>query len=190
MNMIGSRTRSVLVAMGIATAVLGPLIGCSDSKGEHVTTALTEAVARDQIIAYFTETLQALPAGVRLSLTPANTDLTALDPSITVPCNDRSGDTSGPVQAQIAYWVVGVPNGQTSRYFGLIRDTWTGKGYRLAPQSDARRASTVTPDGYSLAVQDAGKGDGSLSLSAGSPCFPESAKGTTAPQPTEIQRPA
>ncbi|MCX4095770.1 hypothetical protein [Nocardia sp. alder85J] len=190
MTVIKLHIHSVLAMIGIALILFGTSTACSDSKGVQVSTSLTESTARDRIITYFAETLQSLPSGVRLSLTPDNRDLSVLDPGFTVPCNDRSGDTSGPVQEQILYWLVGVPAGQTSHYFALIRDIWAGKGYRLTSPPDAKPATVVTPEGYSLAVQDASKGDGSLSLSAGSPCFPENAKGTTTPQPTVIDRPA
>ena len=169
-------------------AALGLITGCEDNEG--VAMSLTETTARERIITYFTETLQALPPGVGLSLTPDSQDLSTLSPGFTVPCNDKSGDTSGPVQLQIGYWVVGVPAGQTARYPDLIHNVWTRMGYRHDPNSNTVSTAVTTPDGYTMDVQDAGKGDGSLSMSAGSPCFPENAKGTTTPQPTEIKRPS
>lgn len=190
-------TGSVLAVLVIGlTMVAGTLVGCThhsdNRKGIGVETNLTEAAARERINTYFVDTLKALPAGVGLSLTPDNPHLGALgrESAITVPCNDSNLVTDSPVQAQIGYWVVGVPDGENTRYFGLIRDSWTQRGWSLNPASDPRWASVATPDGYSLAVQDAGKGDGSLSITAGSPCFPQSGKGTSTPQPTEISRPS
>jgi hypothetical protein len=190
--MIGIRnpSRPIKAVLSVATLlVFGSLIaGCDDHKG--VGMSLSEAGARERINTYFIDTLRALPAEVGLSLKPENRDLGALSPGFAVPCNDRSGDTSGPVQVQIRYWVTGVPAGQTAHYFQLIRNVWTQRGYRPDPNPEPDWAAFRTSDGYGLVVQDAGKGDGSLSISAGSPCFPESAQGATSPQPTLIPHPA
>lgn len=153
---------------------------------------LTESVARDHINTYLLDTLRALPPGVGLSVTPDNPDLGALGPQVVlnVPCDDNNDDPRNPVQTQIAYWITGLPSGQTDHYFGVIRDYWTGRGYRLNPDSTSHWAAVATPDGYSLALNNAGKGDGSVSITSGSPCFPKSAEDTTTPQPTELERPS
>lgn len=189
----GSALAGLIIALTMAT---GALVGCThhndNHKGVGVEPNLTEAAARERINTYLVETLKALPPGVGLSRKPDNPNLAELgnEAAITVPCNDSDLVTDGPVQAQIGYWVIGVPPGDNARYFGLIRDSWTQRGWSLNPASDARWASVATPDGYSLSLKDAGKGDGSLSIVAGSPCFPTSGKGTTTPQPTEISRPS
>ncbi len=159
---------------------------------QKVQTGLTETAARQRITDYLTRTLQGLPAGAGLSRRPDNPNLGALDDqdaAITVPCDDSDLVTDGPVQVQIRYWVIGVPTGQDSRYFGLIRDGWTGRGFRLSPQADPRWAAVITPDSYRLVVQDARKGDGSLSITAGSACFPYSDKDATTPQPSQLRPP-
>jgi hypothetical protein len=192
-----TRTRAGVVLAALAVAVVmvaGALTGCAhhngNRKGAGVGTNLTEAAARERITTYLLETLAALPPGVGLSRTPDNPNLATLDEPVRVPCNDSDLVTDGPVQVQIRYWVVGVPAGQTARYFELIRDVWTRRGWALSPDSDSRWAPVATPDGYGLNVQNARKGDGSLSIAAGSPCFPQSAEGTTTPQPTELKRPS
>jgi hypothetical protein len=190
-------TGPVLTALAMALVmVAGALAGCAhqggNRKGAGVETNLTEAAARERITTYLLETLAALPPGVGLSRTPDNPNLAAFgdEAAITVPCNDSDLVTDGPVQAQIAYWVVGVPTGQTARYFDLIRDVWTRRGWALRPDSDSRWAPVLIPDGYVLTLLDARKGDGSLSITAGSPCFPQSGVGTTTPQPSELKRPS
>jgi hypothetical protein len=195
--MTRTRAGSALTALGVALImVAGALTGCAhhgaNRKGAGVETNLTEAAARERITTYLLETLAALPPRVGLSRTPDNPNFATLThgAAITVPCNDSDLVTDGPVQAQIAYWVVGVPPGQTARYFDLIRDVWTRRGWALSPDADSRWAPVATPDGYGLNVQNARKGDGSLSITAGSPCFPKSGEGTTTPQPTELKRPS
>ncbi|WP_024800132.1 hypothetical protein [Nocardia sp. BMG51109] len=176
-------------------AVMAMLTGCggeSNDKGVQVDSSLTEATARERINTYLSETLQALPPGVGLSRTPDNPNLGILGAgaATTVPCEDSNVDTDGAVQLQIRYWVVGIPLGEGGHYFELIRNVWSQRGFLLNPASDSRWAAVMTPDQYRLNVQDAGQGDGSLSMGAGSPCFPESGEGTTTPQPTEIRRPS
>ncbi|KZM70450.1 hypothetical protein [Nocardia terpenica] len=168
------------------------LTGCGKHKGAQMDSPLTEAAAREQINTYLLDTLEALPPGVGLSRTPDNPNLGTLGTGAanTVPCEDDNSNPDGPVQAQTSYWVVGVPRGQNDHYFQLIRDYWTGRGFHLHPGSDSRWAAVMTPDQYRLNVQDAGKGDGSLSIGAGSPCFPKAAKGTATPQPPELTRPS
>lgn len=196
MSLTQRKPKAALVALGIAlVAVAGLLTGCGNNKvdkGVAVDTTLTEAAARERITAYFLDTLRALPPGVGLSRVPQNPNLAALgeDAAISVPCDDNNDDPRKPEQAQLGYWVVGVPAGQDSHYFELIRNYWTGRGFRLNPDSTSRWAAVWTPDGYSLSVKNAGMGDGSLSLDSGSPCYPRSAKGTTSPQPTELKRPS
>ncbi|MQY22908.1 hypothetical protein [Nocardia macrotermitis] len=153
---------------------------------------LTESVAREHINTYLLDTLRKLPSGVQLSATPDNPNLATLGPEIVinVPCDDNNDDPRNPVQTTIAYWIAGLPGGQTDHYFQEIRDYWTGRGFRLNPDSSSSWAGVRTPDGYSLVIKNAGKGDGSLSITSGSPCFPKSGEGTTTPQPTELRRPS
>jgi hypothetical protein len=181
---------SVIATVVVATVLL---TGCGSDKGATtVDQSLSESKARDRINTYLAETLKALPPSVGLSLAPDNPNLASLGPkaAIVVPCTDGAPTEGTPLQSQISYWLVGVPAGQGQEYFTRIHTIWTQRGWKLNPHSDARWATVLTPDGYSLTVQDAGKGDGSLSITAGSPCFPASAKGGASPQPTAIPHPA
>ncbi|MEG8179041.1 hypothetical protein GZH49_10910 [Nocardia terpenica] len=154
--------------------------------------SLTEASAQQRINTHLLDTLQALPDGAALSLTPDSSDLGRLgeQPAITVPCDDNNDDPRKPFHLQISYWLIGVPPGQNAHYFQLIRDTWTQRGFRLSSDADSIWAPVSTPDGYHLVVQYVRDKDQSVSITAGSPCFPESGKGTTTPQPTELRRPS
>jgi hypothetical protein len=155
--------------------------------------SLSEVKARDRMNTYLIETLKALPPSVGLSRVPDNPNLGALENdeiADVVPCTDGAALNGTPLQAGISYWLVGVPAGQGQEYFTRIHTIWTQRGWKLNSQSDARWATVTTPDGYSLTVQDAGKGDGSLNIAAGSPCFPASAKGGASPPPTAIPHPA
>ncbi|MQY22905.1 hypothetical protein [Nocardia macrotermitis] len=177
------------------TAVAGLLAGCGreNNSGVQMSTTLTESAARNRIDTYLLDTLRGLPSGVGLSRTPDHPDLSSFGPNdaaLTVPCDDNNDDPRHPVQAVIAYWITGVPRGQDNHYFELTRTYWTDRGYRLNPDSTSDWASVDTPDRYSLSIESAGKGYGSLSITAGSPCFPQAAKGTTTPQPTELERPS
>lgn len=197
--MTGRPARAVLGTVFAVAAAIGLSAGCNNrpptpgAKVQKVATDLTETAARQRITAYLTQTLRALPAGVGLSRRPDNPNLARLDDgdaAITVPCDDNDISGDGPEQVQLGYWVVGVPAGQNSHFFDLIRDAWTGRGFILHPEADSRWAPVFTPDGYTLVVQDAGKGDGSLSINTGSPCFPLSGKDATTPQPNELHRPS
>ncbi|MDG3010317.1 hypothetical protein G4X40_09145 [Rhodococcus sp. D2-41] len=149
--------------------------------------SLTEQAARDRSYDYLRQTLAALPPGVSLSYHPDSPVLGDLRPGVTVPCDDSNTVEHGPWNVQIRYWLVGVPPGQDRHYFDLIRAFWAGKGWTIRHGSTDDYTVATTPDGYSIALQDAGKGHGSLSLATFSPCFPESAQGTTTPQPSVIE---
>jgi hypothetical protein len=182
-----------LIVLLLTIAAL--LVGCGNEKGgtgAPMSKSLNETAARERINAYLLDTLRSLPPGVALSRTPDNPSLATLgdEAAITVPCDDNETSPDGPVQAQTGYWVVGVPAGQNANYFNMIQNYWTARGYRSTPGANAQWVAVKTSDGYSLALTDANKGDGSLSITAGSPCFPNSAKGTTTPQPTELKRPS
>ncbi|MDG3015830.1 hypothetical protein [Speluncibacter jeojiensis] len=152
--------------------------------------SLTEQIARERGYNYLRETLAALPPGVSLSYHPDNPVLGALGPENPVPCNDSNTVEHGPMNVTSGYWLVGVPAGQGRHYFDLITQLWSGWGWRESPGADMKWAAFNNTDGYSLVIQDAGKGDGSLSLTTTSPCFPESAAGTTTPEPSVIEHPS
>ncbi|MEG8181251.1 hypothetical protein GZH49_22345 [Nocardia terpenica] len=196
MTLIRRRTGTAIAALGIVlVAMAGVSAGCGNGKapndkGAKVDTSLTEASARERIINYLVETLQALPPGTGLSLTSDNSYLGSLKEGFTVPCNDDDLHPDGPQHVQIRYWVVGVPTGQDAHYFQLIHDAWAARGWQSNPDSDSRWAAVHTADGYGLNVRYVPNQDHSVSVTAGSPCFPKAAEGTTAPQPTELRRPS
>ncbi|MFD7841359.1 hypothetical protein ACFV4K_00265 [Nocardia sp. NPDC059764] len=166
------------------------IIDAGSTEGTKVDSSLTESTARDRINAYLLESLQGLPPSVSYSITSDNSYLGVMHtPSLTVPCDDR-GHADGSEVVQLSYWVVGVPTGQNAQYFELIRNAWTARGWTLQSDADSRWAPVHTPDGYVLVLQYAPAQDHSLSITAGSPCFPRAAAGTTAPPPTEIKRPS
>ncbi|MBO0853409.1 MAG: hypothetical protein J2P18_06535 [Nocardia sp.] len=119
----------------------------SNNKGAQVDTSLTETIARERITTYLLETLAAMPPGVGLSWIPDNPDLGTAGPASagTVPCNDRDTETGGPEEVQISYWVTGVPPGQDARYFDLMRNFWTSRGWDANPDPGEHGAAVLTP---------------------------------------------
>ncbi|MEC3957119.1 hypothetical protein VMT65_29075 [Nocardia sp. CDC153] len=163
------------------------VIDTGNSGGTKVDPSLTESTARDRLNAYLLESLQGLPPGVSYSIASDNQYLGNMHtPSLTVPCDEHG---NGSEVLQLSYWIIGVPAGQNTQYFDLIRNAWTARGWTLQQDADSRWAPVHTPDGYSLVLQYAPAQDHSLSVTAGSPCFPKAAGSTAAPQPTEIKRP-
>ncbi|WP_405498273.1 hypothetical protein [Nocardia sp. NBC_00511] len=181
-------------ALGIALAVTISASGCStDNTGEkpQVDSSLSELSARDRITAYLLETVENLPPGASLSFTPDAPDLGTLGARgpVTVPCQDGNLQTGGPQQVQVGYWVVGIPAGQDSHYFELIRNIWTQRGFQLQSDGTAEWAPVTTPDGYGLNVKYLPEKANSVSISAGSPCIAKSNLASAATQPSEIKRP-
>ncbi len=184
------RSTDHAVAVMAFTVVLS---GCGAGPGgAGVGSAVTVTGAQERITGYLLDTLRALPVGAGLSRIPDDPALGAFDDNdaaITVPCEDTDTVTDGPEQVQIVYWVVGI-EGHNARSFGLIRDAWTHRGWRLAADSTSRWASVRTPEGYSLTVQRAGRGAGAVSITVGSPCFPIPAQHVRLRQPAVLHRPS
>ncbi|WP_405498312.1 hypothetical protein [Nocardia sp. NBC_00511] len=165
------------------------IIDTGNSGGTIVDPSLTESVARDRLNANLLDSLQGLPPSVGYSIMSDNQYLgTMHTPSLRVPCDDDGQHGSGSV-LQVSYWVVGVPAGQNAQYFEQIRNAWTARGWTVQKDADDHWAPVHTPDGYVLVLQYAPSQDQSLSVTAGSPCFPKAAASTAVPQPTEIKRP-
>ncbi|WP_297625319.1 hypothetical protein [Nocardia sp.] len=165
------------------------IIDTGNSGGTKVDPSLTESTARDRLNTYLLDSLQGLSPGLSYSITSDNHYLGVMHtPSLRVPCDDDGQHGSGSV-LQVSYWFVGVPKGQNAQYFEQIRSAWTARGWTLQKDADERWAPVHTPDGYVLVLQYAPSQDQSLSVTAGSPCFPKAVGDTTAPQPTEIKRP-
>ncbi|WP_188829173.1 hypothetical protein [Nocardia camponoti] len=152
--------------------------------------SLTAPQAQEKIYAYMRETLGELPAGAALSKVPDNTELgvrRSLRPNA-VPCWDGNIQSSGPRYLSVHYWITGLPAGSVQQYYDQIGASWKAKGWEIQTMgTDVIKASI--PDGFGLKVQDAGKGDGSLSLAGYSPCIPESTIDQLANNPETIPRP-
>lgn len=87
---------------------------------------LTEAAALARIQAHLTDTVRALPTPVGLSINSDTEEFGSFaKKSLAVPCYTGYREGGGPSLAEVRYWVVGVPTGQTARYFTLIQQAWT-----------------------------------------------------------------
>ena len=146
--------------------------------------------AQHTIYGYFNETLRALPGNINLSNRPDNDRLAVKgnNRALAIPCWDGSIQSHGPRQVSIGYWIVGVPSGGTREYFQRIVDFWRTKGWGQS-YGDETAVAVRSSDGFGLKVQDAGKGDGSLSLTGFSPCVPEETKDSLADLPEVFPTP-
>ncbi|WP_459955757.1 hypothetical protein [Nocardia sp. IFM 10818] len=178
--------------IGARLAVLGAVVliaaGCTSNKGAKVDESLTGRQAQQRIYELMTETLRALPPGAVLSKTPDSPLLgkdTNLYP-IAVPCWSGNTQSEGPHYLSIGYWITGLPQDATGEYFNKISKIWQDRGWQ---ETDSSRLVfvTKTEDGYGLHLQNADKGDGSLSLTGTSPCISDSALEPLDPDPTEIK---
>ncbi|NQE87452.1 hypothetical protein [Nocardia terpenica] len=178
----------------VAVAACGVVLtGCSGHSPSS-TGQLNETTARDKIQKYLTETLNALPPGVALTLPPREPngqkpefDVANLGPA---PCDGDPNDTTGPKKAQVWYFLTGVPAGKVGDYFTAVVHIWRDRLWQVWPMKDTQ-SNTVTHDGYLLAVarfknSDPNREDG-LALAGTSPCFPNSATGTATPLPSSIE---
>lgn len=169
---------------------LGALALSARHPSPDVDQSLTEQAARARSIDHLRETLSALPSGVSLSAHPDNHDLGDLGADEPRTCNGANPADHEPVSVSSGYWLIGIPPGQNERYFDLIKTYWTDHGWKIENESADYSVTAATPDGYSLDMNNVHKWPGALNLGVYSPCFPESATGTEAPQPTVIERPA
>ncbi|MFE6926080.1 hypothetical protein ACFVAV_34060 [Nocardia sp. NPDC057663] len=161
----------------IVLTLLLAVAGCgSTSDGPHVDESLTAVDAQIKIRAYMSEVLAELPAGTALSKKPDNPNLGTLNSlrALPNPCWEGNVQSSGPRYLSIGYWITGLPPGSNSEYFQRIPSIWQSKGWEVGVNDVSAVATAKLPDGFGLQLQDAGKGDGSLSLKGFSPCLPES----------------
>ncbi|MFC9993561.1 hypothetical protein [Nocardia sp. NPDC127526] len=175
----------VMLAVALAAAT-----GCG-SKGSNdvdVDSSLTAQRAQQRVYELMTDTLKGLPGGVALSKEPGNPQLAKFDKPypLTVPCWDGNLQSDGPRYVRIPYWVVGLPAGGTRDYFDRITRVWQEHDWRTVNSTDWILI-VETGDGYTLQLQDADKGDGSLSITGSSPCIPQSALEPLDPDPLEIK---
>ncbi|QVI20905.1 hypothetical protein KHQ06_33300 [Nocardia tengchongensis] len=189
-----SRIRRTGLAVAAIVAIALVSVSCTHQNEEankkedvkSVSQTLTEETAHQQIVSYLQKTAD--ETGVGFSLTSdGNNHGSPLQPGGLMPCYDGNKE-QGAHQVQAEYWVVGIPAGQLPRYKTLLQDTWTKWGWKLDPEATPTLAGVATPDNYSFILQDAGKGDGWLSVTAASPCFPFEGNGATTPLPSEIHR--
>lgn len=165
------------------------LAACGRGEGSDVNESLTEGEALTKIYAYLDQTVEKLPPGVGFALKPDSDNLGALNKWTPVPCYDGHRE-HGPWQVQLDYWVVGIPPGTSAQHFDSIRQVWTDLGWRPDPNATPTLAGFETPDSYTFVVQDAELQPNGLSITAASPCFPDTNRGGDRPdQPTEIKRP-
>jgi len=176
----------------IAFVLLLAAAGCgSPSEGPHVHESLTAVDAQFKIRAYMSEVLAELPAGAALSKKPDNPDLatTKHRRPLPNPCWEGNVQSSGPRYLSIGYWITGLPAGSTAEYFERIPAIWQNKGWATETNDVSDVAKAKIPDGFGLQLQDAGKGDGSLSLTGFSPCLPESTIDAMEDDPFTIPHP-
>lgn len=189
----------LLATVAVCVVALAACGGSSTSTVTSTTAApenqLNESVAQTTIQRYFTETLNALPAGVRLTA-PASQgngqkpdfDLANLP---AVPCDGNPDNATGPRKAQVVYFITGIPEGKAGQYFDSVVRIWSDRMWQVWPIKPEEQSNAVTHDGYLLAVGRApatnGIGADGLSLAGTSPCFPPTATGTATPLPTAIE---
>ncbi|MFI6868758.1 hypothetical protein [Nocardia sp. NPDC050406] len=85
---------------------------------------------------------------------------------------------------------IGIAPGTARQYFDVIRQAWTDLGWRPDSNGTDTLAGFATTDGYTFVVRDAELQPNGLSITAASPCFPDTNRGGDLPvQPTEIKHP-
>jgi len=150
---------------------------------------LTEDTARQRTVEYLTETLAALPPNYSLSRQDPKYAHSRFGDAVTAPCVDDDTAKDVPWNVGVNYWVVGVPDDMGVAALELFADVWNKFGW--SPQRSDEGTTTVvrarSQDDYAF-VATVNK-NGSLAVSASSPCFPQSAKGGS-PVPQDIPHPA
>lgn len=133
---------------------------------------LTNPKARQQVYEYLQRTLDALPRGASLALTP-DVDRQAFSLGNESACSDSDNATAenSPVYFSASYWVNGVPNGKQKDYVSRMEKLWTSWGWTQQKKVDPEQTTFDSPEGYSLGVINADNGPGGVSLFAKSPCF-------------------
>lgn len=181
-----TRRSALLCAAFVMTAWLA---GCGKDKGDDVDESLTEGAALTKIYAYLDQTVEKLPPGVGFALNPEGENRGPLNKWTAVPCYDGHRE-HGPWQVQMDYWVVGIAPGTSRQNFDVIRQIWTDLGWQQNSNATDTLAGFATPDKYTFVVRDARLQPNGLSITAASPCFPDTNRGGDRPaQPTEIKRP-
>ncbi|MFF2555018.1 hypothetical protein ACFVUS_28720 [Nocardia sp. NPDC058058] len=181
-----------------AVVITALTVGCTSNADESAPPTLTQANARQRIESYMMATLNALPRGVRLTLAPerlveGRSADQLVQPMATAPCDGDLNDTTGPVKAQVVYYVSGIASGQADQYFTDVRKYWASQGWNVTETELAVQSIAATSDGYQLIVRhgnatDDGVGPDVLILGGTSPCFSRTATGTTSPLPTVVEQ--
>jgi hypothetical protein len=161
------RFRLWACAMGLALAATG----CGPSApGETGTeTTITEDEAAQKVREHIDSAMAALPEAAKLEERRG---------TITAACDDPTdGGPKDRVTVSETFWVRGLPVEDNEANIELLHEHWVSNGYQvledLRPE-DMFLSATHTEDAFGVTVQVAG--DGSLALSASSPCiWPEGA---------------
>ncbi|MEU7629909.1 hypothetical protein AB0C34_07975 [Nocardia sp. NPDC049220] len=148
-------------------------------------TAISEAIARQQLHQYFIETLRRLPRELSLSRSNPAVPRAEFTTGITLPCDD--GD-AGPKYFDIRYWLIGVTPATSDTHFDLVVTAWASMRWPTGTDRAARPRAAFcrTPDHYGLTIQQSV--DGHLSLSGSTPPFLTDATGGE-PLPASIAHP-
>ena len=146
--------------------------------------------AQHAIYGYFNDTLHELPPSIELSMKPDSDQLATKRHrrALPVPCWSGNVQSEGPRYLDVSYWIVGIPTDGTREYFERIPQVWQEKGWEEVDRSEDV-VTVCTDDGFGLKLQDAGKGDGSLSLTGFSPCVPEETAESLEPLPDVFPHP-
>ncbi|WP_330183197.1 hypothetical protein OHB26_05810 [Nocardia sp. NBC_01503] len=185
------------LAAALIAAMLVPTAGCTSKATESDAPTLTESSARQRIESYLTATLNALPRGVRLTLTPdrlaeGRSADQLIQPMTAAPCDGDLNDTAGPVKTQVVYYVSGIPSGQAGQYLIAVRKYWADQRWNVTETELTVQSIAATSDGYQLIVRHGNATDGVgtdvLIIGGTSPCYSRTAAGTTAPLPTVIEQ--
>ncbi|WP_024802582.1 hypothetical protein [Nocardia sp. BMG51109] len=139
---------------------------------------LTEAAARQQVVAYLLDTLRQLPTEISLSWQNPQFPQTMFGDATVVPCIDDDTVPNRPYNLGANYWVIGVPADRGGEYLDLFEAVWKRLGwkpFRDNSDPDIPEVKAGTPDGYLLILTRNPRG--SLAVGVSSPCFPQNHRG-------------
>jgi len=188
---VHDKTLTCLLSV-FAVLLVSAIAGCTTTPDpeEQVESTMSMREAQHRIYGYFEQTLRELPMEVSLSRTPGSAHLGAFRGRMpgAVPCWSGNVQSEGPRYLDVSYWIVGIPAGGTREYFERILQNWQARGWEETSRDEVAGA-VRTGDGFGLKLQDAGKGDGSLSLTGFSPCVPEETEDSLEPLPDVFPHP-
>ncbi|MFE6389155.1 hypothetical protein [Nocardiopsis dassonvillei] len=163
--MIRFRPWAWVIALALVATGCGP--GESGESGTEAT--MTEDEAAEKVREHIDNTMTALPEEAELEERRG---------TIVAACDDPTdGGSRDRVTVSETFWVRGLPVEDNDATFELLHEHWSSNGYQvfedLRPE-DMFLSVEHAEDAFGMTVQVAG--DGSLALSASSPCVqPEGA---------------